>query len=317
MDLRGLLDDDVVDQINRDAGMQQALALLAASGPSLTPTNLGQILLQGTQARDQARAQGADTAIKRQQLLEQRRQQQQDQNILGMLSPTNAQQALADGGGPTIANAQKLGQQPDKNRYLQAYAAALSGNRLDLAREIKNAMDVQFPGFKTQSVQELMVGDKPKKFAVGEDGTMRELGVSPEKLIQIDAGGQKLLVSESTGKEINRFNVTMDPAQKAQIDLGRSRLSFDIEQANRPQYDFSTVDGRVVVGDKRTGQIIGQTGASPKDVQQLTGAVNAVLEAAPIIPKSTGSLVGRGIDLAAGAFGFGTEGAKNTARLEV
>lgn len=322
MDFKGLLDDETLARIDKDAGLQQALALMAASGPSLTPTNLGSILLQGNQARDESRQVGLKNAMQRQELMQQRQIQDQRKQLFEGIrgAPTPAQLALAGGGGPTMANAQKMGDAQGANltRMLDAYRQALMMNDGGkTADQIKKLIDLERPTFKTQSVQELMVGEKLKKFAVGEDGTMRELGVAPEKLIQVDAGGQKLLVSENTGKEINKFAVTMDPAQKAQIDLGRSRLSFDIEQANRPQYDFSTVDGRVVVGDKRTGQIIGQTGASPKDVQQVTGAVNAVLEAAPIIPKSTGSLVGRGMDLAAGAFGFGTEGAKNTARLEV
>lgn len=317
MDFKGLLDDETLARIDRDAGLQQALALMAASGPSLMPQNLGAILLQGNQARDESRQQGLKGALQRQELMQQRRQQEQMRNIAGMFSPTNAQAALAGGGGPTVANAQRMGQPIGPEQAQRALLAAIETGDPKIIEYARSLKETLMPGFKTQSVQELMVGEKLKKFAVGEDGTMRELGVAPEKLIQVDAGGQKLLVSENTGKEINKFAVTMDPAQKAQIDLGRSRLSFDIEQANRPQYDFSTVDGRVVVGDKRTGQIIGQTGASPKDVQQVTGAVNAVLEAAPIIPKSTGSLVGRGMDLAAGAFGFGTEGAKNTARLEV
>lgn len=317
MDFKGLLDDETLARIDKDAGLQQALALMAASGPSLMPQNLGSILLQGNQARDESRQVGLKNAMQRQELLQQRQRQQQLKSLLGMFSPTNAQQALAGGGGPTIANAQKLGQPVTPERVQQILMLAAETGDPMLIEEVRKAKETLMPGFKTQSVQELMVGEKLKKFAVGEDGTKRELGVAPEKLIQVDAGGQKLLVSENTGKEINKFAVTLDPAQKAQIDLGRSRLSFDIEQANRPQYDFSTVDGRVVVGDKRTGQIIGQTTASPKDVQQVMGAANAIIEAAGIIPKSTGSYAGIAADEIAGFFGAGTPGAQAAAQLEV
>lgn len=211
MDFKGLLDDETLARIDQDAGLQQALALMAASGPSLMPTNLGSILLQGNQVRDESRQVGLKNAMQRQQLLDQRRQQEQDKNILGMISPASAQQALAGGGGPTVANAEKLGQQPDKNRYLQAYAAALGANRFDLAREIKTAMDVQFPKQTYEKLGEgeqlidpttgkVVASGSPKgsKFtgaygnlAIAMFGTDKADGLTPEQLQALDAEARK------------------------------------------------------------------------------------------------------------------------------
>ena len=72
MDYKGLLDDETLARIDKDAGLQQALALMAASGPSLMPQNFGKILLQGNQVRDELRQQGLQSAMQRQELLQQR-----------------------------------------------------------------------------------------------------------------------------------------------------------------------------------------------------------------------------------------------------
>lgn len=144
MDFKGLLDDEVLAGIDRDAGLQQALALIAASGPSASPSNLGQILLQGGQVGQQARQQGLESAMQRQKLLDAQKQKAQRQQILGGLTG-GVQQALVGGGGPTVANAEKMQGGMSKDRYMQAFNAAISIGDVELAKQIKEAMEVQFP----------------------------------------------------------------------------------------------------------------------------------------------------------------------------
>lgn len=143
MDFKGLLDDETLARIDQDAGLQQALALMAASGPSLMPTNLGSILLQGNQARDESRQRGLQGAMQRQQLLDQRRQQEQMRNIAGMFSPGNAQAALAGGGGPTLANAQRMGQPMGPEQAQRALLAAIETGDpkiIEYARSLKDTL---------------------------------------------------------------------------------------------------------------------------------------------------------------------------------
>lgn len=278
MDFKGLLDDETLARIDKDAGLQQALALMAASGPSLMPTNLGSILLQGNQARDESRQAGLKNAMQRQELLQQRQRQQQMKDIAGMFSPVNAQAALAGGGGPTVANAARMNQPMGPEQAQRALLAAIETGDPKIIEYARSLKETLMPGFKTQSVQELMVGEKLKKFAVGEDGTMRELGVAPEKLIQVDAGGQKLLVSENTGKEINKFAVTMDPAQKAQIGLGYANLN-----QRKQEFEFQKGMGK----------------ALPEGVMNAQGYADRMLNAEQILAKSkapgTGSMLLRGV----------------------
>lgn len=310
MDFKGLLDDETLARIDKDAGLQQALALMAASGPSLMPTNLGSILLQGNQVRDQSRQQGLQGAMQRQQLLDQRRQQEQMRNIAGMFSPGNAQAALAGGGGPTVANAQRMGQPMGAEQAQRALLAAIETGDPKIIEYARSLKDTLMPVFKTQSVQELMVGEKLKKFAVGEDGTMRELGVAPEKLIQVDAGGQKLLVSENTGKEINKFAVTMDPSQRAQASIGFGNLALrrqELANAQSPQskapagYRFKT-DGSLEAipggpaDEKAT--MAGQKTAMRNEMsgQSALNVINTVKEAKDLVGSSTagfGSLLAK------------------------
>lgn len=143
MDFKGLLDDETLARIDKDAGLQQALALMAASGPSLMPTNLGSILLQGNQVRDQSRQQGLQGAMQRQELLQQRQRQQQMKDIAGMFSPGNAQAALASGGSPTVANAQRMGQPMGPEQAQRALLAAIETGDpkiIEYARSLKDTL---------------------------------------------------------------------------------------------------------------------------------------------------------------------------------
>jgi hypothetical protein len=94
-----------------------------------------------------------------------------------------------------------------------------------------------FPAFKTQSVQELNVGGKPVKFAIGEDGSRRELGAATEDLIQVNAGDKVLLVTKNTAQQIGAIPVGISPSDRtaagnlavnqARLGLDQQRFEFD------------------------------------------------------------------------------------------
>lgn len=306
---KGLLSDEDLFNINQNAGLERGLALLAASGPSTNPNNIGQVLLSGLRAGQGAEQTGLQNALAQSQLQQQMAQQAQRKQILSGLGDAS-QQALADGGGPTMANAEKLGGNM-LDRLKQGYAAALSVGDLELAKTLADQIKSQ--QFKTQSVQELMIDGKPKKFALGEDGSMKELGVAPEDLIQVDVGGQKLLVGKTTGKQLAQYNVTMTPAEK---DASAVRWQT-LNQGNFEYVQPNKEGGPAGVFNKKTGQFQAMGTAAPKDVQTVQTAASAIVEAANAIPKSTGSGVGALRDIGAGFLGVGTEGAKNIAKLSV
>lgn len=211
MDFKGLLDDETLARIDKDAGLQQALALMAASGPSLMPQNLGSILLQGNQARDESRQRGLQGAMQRQQLLDQRRQQEQMRNIAGMFSPGNAQAALSAGGGPTVANAQRMGQPMGPEQAQRALLAAIETGDpkiIEYARSLKDTLmpkrDLQKLGEGEQLIDpltgEVVAAGAPKgsKFsgaygnlAIAMFGTDKADGLTPEQLQALDAEARK------------------------------------------------------------------------------------------------------------------------------
>ncbi len=283
MDFKGLLDDETLARIDKDAGLQQALALMAASGPSLMPQNLGSILLQGNQARDESRQAGLKNAMQRQQLLDQRRQQEQDKNILGMISPASAQQELAGGGGPTVANAEKLGQQPDKNRYLQAYTAALSGNRLDLAREIKNAMDVQFP--KQEALFDKI---DPSKF---EADSLRRFSQTQ------DYGDLVAKADEPEAIRTLRILQQNPDLYNAQVNLKRAGAT-NVNVGGKGDNAFALEGAKILAKD------FGEIANQGRQAQRSLGQINQL----DSLLSKTGGGAGTQLKAFAGNFGIDVEG---------
>jgi len=115
---KGLLSDDDIYGINRGAGLEQALALMAASGPSTSPTSFASILQQGLQQGRQAQEQGVQGALQNQQL---RRKAEEEKMLQGIESQLQGggnagmtpQMALGEQGGqagPTMQRAGMIGQ---------------------------------------------------------------------------------------------------------------------------------------------------------------------------------------------------------------
>lgn len=207
---KGLLSDEDLLNIDKDAGLERGLAMFAASGPSTTPNNFANVLLSGLQAGRTSQQAGL------QQALQQRQLQQQAEDNQNAQQKAQKRQALLSG----------IGSSNDPNKLQMAFNAAVYDLQdMELAKFFQDQIKSQ--QFKTQSIQELNVNGKLIKFAIGEDATKRELGVAPDDLIQIDLGGQKALVSKQTGKEIAKFGVSQSPDSKASTGLGYARLNFD------------------------------------------------------------------------------------------
>lgn len=314
--LQGLLSDTEQQQVGSNALLNSGLAMLAASQggqPGGGRVGLGSVLSQGLQAGTGAYQQGLQNTLTNRAYQKQLEQQKNRQDILQMFNQNPAQMALMNGKGPTMDNAEAMKTTDMKSVYANAIDMAVAKGDFELADTLDKAAKRKFKEFETQSVQEIMLNGKPVKVAIGKDGTTRELGVAPEDLIQVDVGGQKLLVGKTTGKQLGQYNVTMTPAER-----DASAVRWQTLNQGNFEYVQPTKDGGPAgVFNKKTGKFEATGTAAPKDVQTLQNASNAIVEAANLIPKSTGSGIGAVADIAAGAFGAGTEGAKSIAQLNV
>lgn len=169
---------------------------------------------------------------------------------------------------------------------------------------------------------------------VFDDGSFGDVNELPaaEKLMQVNTGNQALLVNPMTGAPTTGFNMGMAPGEAARLaqsdrqhqdsmSMQGQRLMMDRRNAVQPKF----VDGAWIyppTQDSPQGNIVPTDmfvppKNSPSAAKMSAGKVNSLLdEAEGHIDKATGSLVGRGRDMLAGAVGVSTEGAQNIASLK-
>lgn len=217
---------------------------------------------------------------------------------------------LARGGqaGPTKARAEMIGQknpmmaQSPNAAYREAYEQAalkLGGVDRDLAEFYAQQAELADPRFKTKFVEEVVLDGKPYKFIVDEYGRKRELGVAPDKLIEVNAGGTKYLVSEKTRDQVGKVNVTMTPTERDTSARGWAELNKPvIKDTNQGlvAVDPRTLKSKTIVGED--GQPLrGQTGALPEGVINAQGFADRMVQAEGILgdlgmtPGTTSQLI--------------------------
>jgi len=164
------------------------------------------------------------------------------------------------------------------------------------------------------------------------DGTRQVVGKpDAEKLHFANTGGAVGVgINPFTGKqESPGLPATMDPYQKGQLGVAQGNLAqrqkeFAAQQAQQPAGPKpQIVDGQFVFPPDaanpqgRAAPIPGFTGKADPKAAQSAQVPGIVKEANTLLDKATGSYVGTGRDIAAGAVGMATEGAKATAQLRV
>jgi hypothetical protein len=291
-------------------------AEMQALQQQLTQAQIGE-----TQAQAQQRAAAAAQA---QQLAA---RQQQFQQALTQLSGTTPQQALAGGGGPTLANAARLGQQqpinwqalaaqfPEQVDHLKKLAEAGDWGRAEVARTV-DGRDAQG---RPVTIQFDRFGN-----AVGAPVQQWK---APER---IDTGGQLGMLDPVTMQVLARFQKSNTP--DAMLSAATTRRGQDMTDAR--SREKNAIDANAVGKVEWKQDVNGNWIALPKEVsgsgpvtpvmttvpgkreQMAQNALGVIDQAKVLLDRATGSYAGAGVDQAARVFGVATPGAETSAQLK-
>lgn len=323
--------------------------ILARSAPGRQPFSFGQAMgvgglaFQDSMTEQQARQQmtrmqdlqirGAEADLAAQERA--RAMQEQELTAARSAIRTPGQQAAALPGGPTAANAERIGefqQQFDPDAYV---AAMMQINPLR-ALEIKKSLAKSGPEFDTKPQVATDDMGNVFQYLVAKDGSIRKLdGVKPrEKLSSVNLGGKTGFVDDYTGNLVNSLDNSVSPdaqlsswtQQRGQdkIDRRARDLNEITRQGQHTQVINDPVQGPMVV-DRTTGQarpvmMNGQALPSEAAAKKVNAAKNLmplITEAEKLIKGATGSYLGAAIDQGARYYGSSTDGAKNIAQLKV
>ena len=305
----GLL--DVFDTM----GGQQALGLLAAAGPRSDGAGFGQRLSEGLGAADQWKMRQAKMAqeaqhakMQQMQMAQVEAQMAQQQKMQGL-----AQQFAQPGGF-------------DYNGYTQAMA----GIDPIRALELQKSLAKQGPEFSTAPQYD----QSGRAFILAKDGSMKYLdGVKARDKLESERLGDKVVFRNPYSAEaVGGMAIGQSPDSKANNAVtmrgqnmtdSRSREANAIQhQASRTQV-MQTPEGLIAI-DKGTNQASPVTmgGAPVRSEDAMKKGANAktvisLLDAADkLLPGSTGSPIGAGVDFLAGVPGHATKGATAIAQLK-
>jgi hypothetical protein len=326
-------------------------AMLQASGPQRSPVSFMQALGGGLDS-----AQQTMLAIRARQLQEQEARQAlamrslQMQGMQGELADkeqarrqsdailsaarqayqTPEQQAASLPGGPTNENAAMIPQMKGGLNQDMFLAQVAQINPLK-ALELKASLAKQQP--KVKDWQAVNVGGKVMYAPYFEDGTAgRPVPLEmARKLEARNTGGTTDLFDPYTGVVKSSVKNTYSPTDVVTMrgqDLSDARareLNAITLQGQQTQVVNDPNQGILLV-NKGTGQVrqgIAQNGQpvpSENAAKRATNAKNLLPvldQAEKLIDQSTGSYVGRGVDLAARTVGYSTAGDKANAQLRV
>lgn len=227
-----------------------AAQILQASGPSRTPTSFGQILGQGMGAYQQGqqgyqdrqqqqllaslKLRGLQGELDDQELV--RKQKRAIEDAARNAVQTPEQQALAFGGGPTIANAARIPDMKgsfDTEGFLNQVMAI---NPLQ-ALELRKSMAKAGPKFDAGITWVAGPDGKPMAVRTADDGSIKQLdGLAPrDKLELANLGGKDVAYNPYGLQPGQTFQRTMTPDGAAADSRARERLNFDKSQAESNQ----------------------------------------------------------------------------------
>lgn len=269
--------------------------------------------------------------VKRQQA-EQDRQRQRQEAVEGAYRealdgaggmPT---QAMAQGGGPTVGNAQNLQTlQAERQRRL---ISALSSADPEAAYKMQIPKEVKIKDYK----QIRMPDGSVRYVGLGEDGRVVDTGQQPfMPLERQNMGGFLGGIDPITGKMTNLGAMTQSPDNAASVGAtlrgqnmtdARAREKNKIDAAGAGKYEYKQdAQGNWMALPKEVtpnGQPIQPipVSAPNKNTEGAKRAIAIIDSAGPIIDKATSSYVGAGVDLGARVFGKATPGAVAGSQLK-
>ena len=294
----------------RQQGILAAAAqILQASGPSRMPTSFGQILggglMAGQQATYEAQQRAALDQVRRMlmeeaqlDLTSKKDSRALKQQIDGFASDsfrTAGQQAAALPGGPTNANAARIGEFQDGfdvETFLNKVSAVAPLQALEYRKMFAKAG----PKFDAGITWVNGPDGKPKAVRTADDGSFKVLdNLSPrDKLELANLGGKDVAYNPFGLQPGQEFKRTMTPDGAAADSRARDRLNFDKSQVGRPV--FSAEAGGWVLPPSQSNPggklmpVAGIGGKAPTEFQGKSAAFGLrATEADKIISGLTGS----------------------------
>lgn len=240
-------------------------------------------------------------------------------------APMSGTQAAALPGGPTQANAARIGSQqapnwealamqfPDQIETIKKLSEAQNFGRAEVARTMKG-----------------MVNGREQEQQFDKFG--RPVGAGLEQYrapIQADTGGKISFRDPYSLSEVAGIGKTQTPDGMVNSGLARERLNFERAKDARAEaagpaggkYEYKQdANGNWMALPKEVTpgapiQPIPVT-APNKNVEGAKKAIAIIDAAGPLIDKSTGSYIGAGVDMVGKAFGKATDGAVAASQLK-
>lgn len=308
----------LLDILNTDDG-RFGLGLLAAAAPRTDGAGFGQRLNEAVGSVDQ---------FKRQKLLA-RLQELQAKEAEAAMADKQAQRAQGQTNQAGVMGMVKQGAGFDPRAFLEANPGVdLAG--LQQAMQIAKAMTPAQAEFSTTPQYD----QEGRAFILGKDGSMKYLaGIKArDKLEEVNLGGKlgfRSPYEAALRAEMPKTQTLESLASNAVTMRGqnmtdaRSKEANNIQQQSARTQIMQTPEGLIAIDKGRNQAVPVTMGGSPvrsEDAMKKTANAKTVLslldEAEKILPSSTGSAIGAGVDMAAGAAGMSTKGAQSIARLK-
>lgn len=247
------------------------------------------------------------------QLNQARRSDQRQQRLdalPGQFYQSPTQQALAGGGGPTMANAQRMeGMQPQFDA--DGYGRALMGVDPQAGVAFQQSIAKQQAAPVTVSEGQTLVDPR----------TGRQIYSAGQKPMAVSEG--QVLFDPATGRPIYAAPKTNSPDAMLAAETARRGQDFDVQKsAGEVTYQTDPATGQLVALPKQMGPG-GQI--APRPVSAGTGGMKDAKEALALVDQAesilktggaTGSGAGSLIDSSAAFFGKSTQGAQASAQLQ-
>lgn len=324
----------LLDVFNTDQG-RMGLGLLAAAGPRSDGAGFGQRLQEGMGSFDAYKA----NALKQKMLEAQMQEQMQAQQQAKAMRALAAKFAMP--GKPALAPLMgdaETGIMPSAGREAEpagydyaGFAGALAGIDPVQSLKIKEMLKKDGPKFSTAPQYD----QQGNAFILAENGEMKYLnGVKArDKLEEVRLGDKVAFRSPYSTEMQGSMPIGQDANSKASNAVAwannaatlrgqnmtdaraRDRLSFDM-QGGAESVKPKLVDGQWVTApsNMKAGEVRpAMPSAGRKDANE---ALELIKTAREIIPKSTGSYIGTGVDQAARLFGASTGGDTAAAQLK-
>lgn len=348
----------LLDFLDTDQG-RVGLGLLAAAGPTMQPMSFGQRLAGAMQGLREERVGEADRRL-RQQLVEAQlsnyrgaeqgrqfdqairvaeleRQREQERRVAdfraGLFQGATPQQALAGGGGPSVANAAKIGQGQDPQQLLERVRAGVAAGLIK-ADDAKALIESQNWGRArvARTAETVDAQGRPVTLQLDEFGQPVGEGMRQWKApLQVSQGDRTSFVDPVSLDTRGQFMVNMSPFERdasargwaahqvaqGNLAIAQQRLGHDMRDGGKAPVGYRWAADGASLEPIPGGPAAVPPKGSPQAQQQASARLLPILDQAEaLLPKATGSYIGAGADMLGQAFGKSTDGAKASAQLK-